>query len=81
MYSVGFCIDHESGTGTEESVLPKSSRQACVAVDTGFHSTNVRSAPSKDSVGTNAFDTNVSGMITMNEALLMTSTLGTSSAT
>ena len=41
----------------------------------------VRSTPSNDSSGTNALETKVSGMITMNEALLITSTLGTSRPT
>ena len=40
-----------------------------------------RRSPENDSVGTNALETKVSGMITMNEALLMTSTLGTSRPT
>ena len=52
-----------------------------MTVDTGFHSTNTLSGPEKDSCGTNALETNVSGKITMNDALLTTSTLGTISPT
>ncbi len=62
-------------------MLPNSSRQAWVTVDTGFQSTNVFSGPENDSCGTNALETNVSGKITMNDALLTTSTLGTMSPT
>ena len=61
--------------------MPNSSRLAWVSAETGFHSTNVRRKPSKDSSGTKALETKVRGMITMNEALLMTSTLGTISPT
>lgn len=81
MYSVGFCIAQESGTGTSEEVLPNSSRQAWASVDTGFHSTIRRSTPSKDSCGTKTLDRKVIGMITRNEALLITSGLGTSNPT
>ena len=42
-----------------------------------FHSTTWRRIPENDSSGTKALETNVSGMITMKDALLTTSTLGT----
>src|SRR5687768_9427994 len=66
-----------SGVGA----LPNSSRVDWVKADTGFHSANVWRGPGRFSNGTNALEMKVSGMITMNEALLMTSTLGTNSPT
>ena len=60
-------------------MLPNSSRAAWVTADTGFHSAKARSAPGRFSDGTKVLAMNVSGKMTMNEALLITSTLGTSS--
>ncbi len=58
--------------------FPKSSRAAWVTDETGFHSAKTRSGPGRVSSGTKVFATNVSGKITMNEALLITSGLGMS---
>ena len=62
-------------------MFPNSSRAAWVTADTGFHSAKVCSGPGRSSAGTNVLAMNVSGKMIMNDALLMTSTLGTSKAT
>ena len=62
-------------------MFPKRSRAAWVTADTGFHSAKMRNTVGRLSEGTNVFATNVSGKMTMNDALLITSTLGTSSPT
>ncbi len=49
-----------------------------MTVEIGFHSAKVRSGPGSVSSGTKVLATNVSGKITMNEALLTTSGVGTS---
>ncbi len=54
---------------------------AWVTADTGSHSAKARRGPGRSSAGTKVFATSVSGKMTMNEALLMTSGLGTSNAT
>src|SRR5690606_21562721 len=77
VYSSGFCIDHASDVAANGLVLPNNSRAAWVTADTGFHSAKIRSGVGRFSAGTKALEMNVSGMITMKEALLITSTLGT----
>src|SRR5690606_30688698 len=72
-----FCIDHASDVAANGLVLPNNSRAAWVTADTGFHSAKIRSGVGRFSAGTKALEMNVSGMITMKEALLITSTLGT----
>ena len=59
-------------------MLPNSSRAARVTDETGFHSAKVCSGPGRVSSGTNVLAMNVSGKITMNDALLTTSGEGTS---
>ena len=54
---------------------------AWVTADTGFHSAKVLSTPGRFSEGTNVLATKVIGKMTTNEALLITSTLGTSRPT
>ena len=58
--------------------FPNSSRAAAVTDETGFHSAKVWSGAGSVSRGTNVLATNVSGKITMNDALLTTSGHGTS---
>src|SRR5699024_1051783 len=81
VYSTGCCSDQASEVAVIGRLLPKRSRTAWVTVETGFHSANTRSGVGKVSSGTKALEMKVIGMITMNEALLITSTLGTSSPT
>ena len=53
--------------------LPNELPAACTSDDTGFHSAKTRSTVGNVSLGTNAFETNVSGNRIMNEALLIVS--------
>src|SRR5919106_785541 len=73
VYATGFSIDHASGIAAVP-VLPKASRAACAADDTGFHSANVCNGAGMNSGRTNALEMNVRGMMNMNDALLTTST-------
>ena len=62
-------------------MLPNRSRTDWVAVETGFQSAKTRSGVGKFCVGTKVLAMKVSGKITMNEALLTTSGVRTSSPT
>ena len=81
MYATGCCSAQLSGTGAPGTWLPNRSRAPCATEDTGFHSANVFSGPGRVLAGTNVLATNVSGKITMNDALLTTSGLGASRPT
>ena len=61
--------------------MPNRSRAAWVTDETGFQFAMNFSTEGRLFVGTNVFAMNVSGKITMNEALLTTSGLGTMSPT
>src|SRR3954451_24259231 len=71
----------QASDGGGPIVLPNNSRMACTIVDTGFHSANVCSTEGRLSSGTNAFERNVSGKITMKLALFTTSGVRTSNPT
>ena len=80
VYTTGCWSDHTSDSGASGGMLPNSSLAAWVTDDTGFHSAKVYRDPGRSSAGTNVLAMNDSGKMTMNEALLITSTLGTSNA-
>src|SRR5438105_3686427 len=80
VYRRGFSSDQTCGTGAVP-VLPNASRTAWATDDTGFHSAMTFSGPGRTAARTNVFAMNVSGKITMNEALFTTSTLGAFSPT
>src|SRR6478735_470398 len=75
--TTGCWSGHESGLGTAGLTLPNSSRAACVAADTGFHSAITLSGPGKLCSLTNVLAMNVNGNTAMKLALLNTSGLRT----
>src|SRR5918992_5472132 len=77
---MGFSSDHTLGSG-KPPVFPNASRTPWFTAETGFHSANVRRTDGKAWSHTKAFEMKVSGKITMNDALLTTSTLATLSPT
>src|SRR3970282_423490 len=58
-------------------MFPNNSRPAWVTAETGFHSATALSTVGRLLDGTKGLAMNVSGKITMNDALLITSGLGT----
>jgi hypothetical protein len=75
-YANGFAIGQGS-VGSTPPVFPNATLAAWATDETGFHSANTSRGPGSEFVGTKAFETNVNGMMNMNDAFCTTSTLGT----